>query len=411
MMQFHLINPAYLILFIFLFVSCRESRESKTIAHSEKPNLHTNHLKVPKGFKVDVFAKDVQDARSLAIGESGAIFVGNRVGDKVYALIDKNQDYFPDNKVVVAEGLRMPNGLAVQGNDLYVVTNKRILKFPDIEKNPEGAAFEEVYTNLPPKGFHGWRYAAFGPDKLLYVSIGSPCDECEKDDLRHTIRQLFSRDKFATISRFNTENGKMDIYAEGVRNTLGFDWHPETKQLWFTENGRDYLGDSIPPDEINIASGPGLHFGFPYCHGGNLIDPEYQDENIDCSEFEPPIFRIKAHSAALGMKFYQGSMFPEDYQGQLLVAEHGSWNRSQKVGYRIMKATVTDGKVTDYQEFISGWLDEATQEHWGRPVDLLVLPDGSLLISDDFAHVIYRVSYQPEMEKPITQNEVTANVF
>jgi glucose/arabinose dehydrogenase len=236
-----------------------------------------------------------------------------------------------------------------------------------------------VADRLPKETHHGWKFIAFGPDGWLYVPVGAPCNVCEPDP-----------ERYAAILRMRPDGSQLQTYARGVRNSVGFDWHPDTHELWFTDNGRDMLGDDVPPDELNRAPRPGLHFGYPYCHGGTVADPEYGKKHA-CSDFTPPAQALGAHVAALGMRFYTGTQFPPEYRGQIFIAEHGSWNRSEPSGYRVMLVKLDGNRAVSYTPFVSGWLQG--RQAWGRPSDVLVLPDGSLLISDDYAGAIYRVRY------------------
>jgi glucose/arabinose dehydrogenase len=238
----------------------------------------------------------------------------------------------------------------------------------------------EIFVDgLPSEAHHGWKYIAFGPDGMLYVPIGAPCNICLSED-----------ERFASILRVSADGDRLEIFARGVRNTVGFDWHPGTGDLWFTDNGRDWLGDNSPPDELNRAPGKGHHFGYPFCHGGDIADPDFGDQR-GCEEFVAPEQNLGPHVAALGLRFYTGYQFPPEYRGQVLIAEHGSWNRSKKIGYRITLVQIRNGRAASYEVFAEGWLDG--QKAWGRPVDLLQLPDGSILVSDDYAGAIYRISY------------------
>jgi len=344
-------------------------------------DLSLSAIKLPPGFAINIYA-DVKDARSMALSPSGVLYVGNKDGDKVYAVKDTNGDFIADKKWVLDSGLNMPNGVAFKDGDLYVAEVSRILKFTDIENKLDNPGEPTVvYDKFPTEAHHGWKYIAFGPDGKLYVPVGAPCNICESED-----------PIFAAIHRMNSDGTGLELFASGVRNTVGFTWHPETNDIWFTDNGRDRLGDDIPPCELNSASGPGLHFGYPYCHGGIVKDPEFGDKRA-CDEFVKPMQNLDAHVAPLGLKFYTGEMFPADYKNQIILAEHGSWNRSKKSGYKLSLVKLQDGKVTSYEPFASGWLDEAAQTVSGRPVDVLQMPDGSLLVSDDQAGKIYRITY------------------
>jgi glucose/arabinose dehydrogenase len=338
-----------------------------------------DEILLPPGFKIETFA-DVPNARSMAFCENGILFVGNRSSDKVYAVIDSNNDFTADEVIVVASGLKMPNGVAIKEGDLYVAEVNRILKFEDIENTFRNSpAPEIVRDDLPSETHHGWKFIRFGPDGKLYVPVGAPCNICLESDKR-----------FASITRMNPDGSDHEVFAYGVRNTVGFDWHPITNKLWFTDNGRDMLGDDIPPDELNNAPAIGLHFGFPFWHGKNIPDPEF-GEGHTASEFTLPVHELGPHVASLGMRFYHGDMFPAEYKNQIFIAEHGSWNRSEKIGYRITLVRLQDNAAFSYEVFASGWLTGDYVS--GRPVDIQQMPDGSLLVSDDFAGKIYRISY------------------
>lgn len=333
-------------------------------------------LTLPPGFNIEVFA-EVDNARQMALGKQ-TLFVGSRSAGKVVAIPLSNNR--PGKPVVIARDLNMPVGVAFREGDLYVSAVDRILRFRDIESRLANPPAPQVVTDRYPKEtHHGWKFIAFGPDSKLYVPVGAPCNICEPDP-----------DRYANITRLDVQSGKIETIARGVRNTVGFDWHPVTNELWFTDNGRDWMGDDLPPDELNRLAKPGQHFGYPYCHGGTVQDPEFNTRN--CREFTPPVLNLDAHVAALGMRFYTGTMFPKEYRNAIFIAEHGSWNRSRKAGYRVMVAKLEGNRVVDYQPFVTGWL--SLQHTLGRPADVLVMPDGSLLISDDHAGMIYRVSYK-----------------
>ena len=345
---------------------------------------------LPEGFEIKIYADDVENARSMAISPSGTIFVGNRNKDNVFALKDTDGDNVIDKKYLITNKLKnMPNGVAFHDGDLYVAEVNKIWKFENIEENLSHLdKFDEyleepilISDDFPSDRHHGWKYISFGPDGKLYVPVGAPCNICE------------SRDEiYASITRMNPDGSNKEIYVKGVRNTVGFTWHPETKQLWFTDNGRDMLGDNIPPCELNKVTERDQHFGYPYCHGGDIGDPEFGGE-YSCSDFVMPVQNLGPHVAPLGLKFYTGKMFPDEYKGDIFIAEHGSWNRSKKIGYRISRVKIENNKSVGYETFIYGWLDDEEQEAWGRPVDILILEDGSMLISDDKANAIYRVTY------------------
>ena len=345
---------------------------------------------LPEGFEIKIYADDVENARSMAISPLGTIFVGNRNEDNVFALKDTDGDNVIDKKYLITNKLKnMPNGVAFYDGDLYVAEVNKIWKFENIEENLSYAdKFDEyleepilISDDFPSDRHHGWKYISFGPDGKLYVPVGAPCNICES---RNEI--------YASITRMNSDGSNREIYVKGVRNTVGFTWHPETKQLWFTDNGRDMLGDNIPPCELNMVTGKDQHFGYPYCHGSDIGDPEFGGE-YSCSDFVMPVQNLDPHVAPLGLKFYTGKMFPDEYKGDIFIAEHGSWNRSKKIGYRISRVKIENNKSVGYETFIYGWLDDEEQEAWGRPVDILILEDGSMLISDDKANAIYRVTY------------------
>ena len=340
-------------------------------------------IKLPAGFRIDYYAKNVKNARSMALSPSGILFVGTRSNDKVFAIVDKNKDGRADEVIEVASGLNTPNGVALRNGDLYVAEINRILRFPDIEQTFRNKPkYEVVNDKLPTDHHHGWKYIAFGPDNKLYVPVGAPCNICENKE----------KPIYASIARMNPDGSGLEVYAHGVRNTVGFDWHPKTRNIYFTDNGRDMMGDNLPPDELNRATAKGQHFGYPYCHGGDIKDPEFGDKR-NCGEFIKPVQKLGAHVGALGMKFYTGNMFPSEYKNRIFIAEHGSWNRSQKSGYRVMQVNLdANGKATSYEPFAEGWLQG--QDDWGRPVDVLVMPDGALLVSDDKNDAIYRISYR-----------------
>ena len=350
-----------------------------------------NQWVVPAGFHVTVFADSVGNAREMALGPRGTVFVGSWIG-KVYAVIDRNGDHKADRVVVIASGLDQPNGVAVHNGALYVAIKSKILRFDNIEQRLHAPpAPVVVRDSLPnPNAGHTWKFIAFGPDNLLYMSVGSTCNVCLPPPMT------------ATILRMKPDGSNLEVFAEGVRNTVGFDWHPKTRELWFTDNGRDMMGDDVPNDELNVAWKPGLHFGFPFCHQGDVPDPEFGAQRA-CSTTEPPVQKLGAHVAALGFTFYTGDMFPASYKNAAIIAEHGSWNRSVPSGYRVMVARTDGRRVTSYETFLDGFMPgrstapggrAATRLATGRPVDVLQMPDGSILISDDFGNRILRVSYQ-----------------
>jgi glucose/arabinose dehydrogenase len=352
--------------------SCRAAAAGRSAPTLER-------LTLPPGFRVTLFTGAVPGARSMTLSEKGTVFVGTQQG-AVYAVVDRDHDGVADQVYTLATGLDMPNGVAVRQGALYVAEVSRVRRYDAIEDHLAAPpAPVSIIEGLPKEHHHGWKFIAFGPDDLLYVPVGAPCNVCESSDPR-----------FATILRFRPDGTSVDTMARGVRNSVGFDWEPGANAFWFTDNGRDLLGDDIPPDELNRATVPGRHYGFPYCHAGTIPDPVYA-KGHDCREFEPPAITLGPHVAALGMRFYRGTMFPPEYRGQIFIAEHGSWNRSHKIGYRVSLVKVKDSRALSYEPFAQGWLQGET--NWGRPVDVQELPDGSLLVSDDQAGAIYRIAY------------------
>lgn len=345
-------------------------------------DIKLDDIRLPQGFSISLYA-EVDDARSMALSPEGILYVGNKDGDKVYAVQDTDNNGVADKKWVIASGLNMPNGVALRNGDLYVAEVSRILKFPQIGKSlAKPPAPQVVYDKFPTETWHGWKYIAFGPDGKLYVPVGAPCNVCDKGE-----------SLYASITRMNADGSGLEVFARGIRNSVGMTWHPETGELWFTDNGRDMLGDDLPPCELNNAPRAGMHFGFPFCHAGTIADPEFGKVK-PCTGFTAPAQRMGAHVAPLGLKFYSGAMFPAAYRNQLFVAEHGSWNRSKKNGYRIMLVKMSNGKVTGYEPFATGWLKDDTQQVSGRPVDIVQMADGSLLVSDDKRGAIYRITYK-----------------
>ncbi len=337
-------------------------------------------IRLPEGFFIETVAEGVTGARSMVMGAGGTLFVGTRQAGLVHALRDEDGDGRYESRRLVARGLRMPNGVDFREGSLYVAENHRVIRYDRLETRLDDPPEPVVIAELPRETHHGWRYMRFGPDGRLYLAIGAPCNVCD-------------RAGFATIVSMRPDGSDRRVFARGVRNSVGFDWHPQTGHLWFTDNGRDWLGDDLPPDELNSAAEPGLHFGFPFCHGGFLADPEF-GRSRRCDEFEPPVRGLGPHVAALGVRFYRGDLFPAPYRDSLYIAEHGSWNRSEPIGYRVTRVSVEGERAVDYQVFAEGWLRPDGQST-GRPVDLLNLPDGSLLLSDDKAGAVYRIGYTP----------------
>ena len=375
-----------LLLFVMLGLACGNiNPPTPKVFRKALTELPLDSLELPEGFQIDVYMEDVANARSLELSPNGTLFVGTRDEGMVYAIVDRDNDLHGDTLYVLAEDLNSPNGVAFRDGDLYVAEISRILRFPDIENRLDNPGEPEVvYDEYPTERHHGWKFIDFGPDGKLYVPVGAPCNICLSED-----------SIFASITRLDVQTKEMEILHRGIRNTVGFTWHPDTKDLWFTDNGRDMLGDNKPSCELNHATQEsGMHFGYPFCHQGDLPDPEFGDQR-DCSEFTPPAQKLGPHVAPLGVEFYTGDMFPAEYDRRILIAEHGSWNRSEKIGYRLMMVDLNErGEAVNYEPFVTGWLDPAEDDVWGRPVDLEFLPDGSLLVSDDFANAVYRIYYE-----------------
>ena len=358
--------------------------------------LQLDKIQLPTGFKIAVFAR-VPNARSLALTPDGTLFVGNRGEDKVYAVQDLDGDWKADKKYVITSGLNMPNGVAFKDGDLYVGERSKLWKFSGIESklaNPPVA--ELIFDDFPKDSHHGWKYIAFGPDGKLYVPVGAPCNICESQPTLPGSPNVH----YAAIMRMNADGSDREVFVDGVRNTVGFTWHPSTKEMWFTDNGRDNIGDgdqsitdNSPPCELNRATTKGQHFGYPYCHGSTIPDPQFGDGK-NCADYVAPVQNLGPHVAPLGLKFGVTGNFPETYENKIFIAEHGSWNRSTKIGYRISLVTENNGVGQSYETFASGWLDEATQSVWGRPVDLVFAADGSMLLSDDYSGTIYRIWFE-----------------
>jgi glucose/arabinose dehydrogenase len=340
-------------------------------------DLPLDRIKLPAGFAIELVAR-VPAAREMTLGKDGTLFVGSLEG-KVYGVTLR-----PGSAATVrtvATGLNRPVGVAFRDGALYVSSVNRIVRLDDIENRLDHPPTPAVVTDkFPSDGTHGWKFIAFGPDGKLYVPVGAPCNICEPDP-----------DHYALIARMNPDGSALEVFARGLRNSVGFDWDPRRHELWFTNNGRDYLGDDAPPDTLNHAPKAGLNFGYPYCHAGTIADPEFGKKRA-CSEFTPPAQNLGPHVASLGMRFYTGTQFPAAYRNQVLIAEHGSWNRTHKIGYRVTLVRLQDGRAVSYEPFATGWLQG--ESAWGRPADVLVARDGSLFVSDDYAGAIYRISYR-----------------
>lgn len=381
----------YTKLFFFLgcvaitFCACSNKRShTNTVENIDTTSLakkyNLDKIKLPQGYKIDVYA-EVPNARSMTLSPSGILYVGNRSGNKVYAVVDENKDGKADKVYTIASGLKSPNGVAFKNGNLYIATISTILRLDSIESRlaapPQPVT---IFDKYPTDEHHGWKFIAFGPDGKLYVPVGAPCNICEPD-----------KPIYASITRMNDDGTGMEIYAKGIRNSVGFDWNPTTKNLWFTDNGRDELGDDVPGDELNTAPQAGMNFGYPYCHQGNILDPEF-GKGKNCADYTSPVQIFGAHVASLGMRFYTGNMFDSSYKNQIFFAEHGSWNRSTPVGYNVSTVKLdASGKALSYKTFADGWL-QPDGKVLGRPVDVQQMPDGALLVSDDYSGVVYRIS-------------------
>ena len=380
------------ILFIFisslLLLACSEKKSKKQVEQvNADPNAlfkkyNLDKIKLPPGFTINVYA-EVPNARSITLSPSGVLYVGNRAEDKVYAVTDDNKDGKADKVYTIASGLNTPNGVAFKNGHLYIATISSILKLENIEASLAAPPQPKVvYDKFPTDEHHGWKFISFGPDGKLYVPVGAPCNICKSEN-----------PVYASITRMNDDGTGFEIFANGIRNSVGFAWHPVTKQIWFTENGRDMMGNDVPSDELNTAAVAGMHFGYPYCHEGNIPDPEF-GKGKNCSDYTAPVQKLGAHVAALGMRFYTGNMFGADYLNRVFIAEHGSWNRTEPVGYKLTSVSLDEtGKSVANNTFAEGWL-QPDGKVLGRPVDVEMMQDGSMLVSDDYSGVIYRVTKQ-----------------
>jgi len=349
------------------------------------PHEYLSKIKLPPGFSISIFAEGVPNARQLALSPDGTLFVGSFSfqeprPDKVYAIRDENGDHKADTVLTIASGLNSPNGVAFRDGALYIAEINRILRIDNVEKNlKQPPALVVVNDSYPADFHHGWKFIAFGPDGRLYVPVGAPCNTCEPAA------------DYALISSIKPDGTDKQVYSRGIRNSVGFAWHPVTKELWFTDNGRDAWGNDRPPEELNRAPKAGLHFGFPYRFGKTLVDDTFPTKMGD-ADFTPAALEFPAHNALLGIEFYTGSMFPAEYANQLFIASHGSWNRDPPDGYRLFLARFKDNVAASREDFATGWLIDG--KFWGRPADVEQMPDGSLLVSDDFNGVIYRIAYR-----------------
>lgn len=361
----------FLALMLLAFFLCAQ-------AETDLQPLALNKLRLPAGFSISVYAR-VKNARSMTLGKNSIVYVGSRAAGNVYAIIPNKTRSHAKQVIVIGEKMEQPNGVAYHNGNLYVAEISRLWRYKNIDQHLFNSPPKQlVYDKLPTKTHHGWRYIKFSPDDWLYISIGAPCNVCVSSD-----------PQFGTLSRMKPNGDDFQIFAKGIRNSVGFDWDSNNK-LWFTDNGRDWLGDNLPPDELNYAPHQGMNFGFPYFYGDNVPDPSFSTVHSS-KGMTVPALKLGPHVAALGMTFYKGAMFPNSYQNQIIIAEHGSWNRSKKIGYRLMLVKLRNHKAIARQPFVTGWLQG--QNAWGRPVDTLVMPDGSLLVSDDFSGTIYRITY------------------
>lgn len=337
------------------------------------------NYRLPPGFKVEVWASGIPGARAMARAENGKVWVGTRGIGRVYEITDAGGQR---TSRVLVDKLVQPGGVAYANGSLYVMAIDKVLRYDGIATNPAAQPVDMTAAfKLPKEQHHNWKYIAFGPDGKLYVPFGAPCNICEPGE------------EYAQIRRYNPDGSGMEVVARGVRNTQGFNWHPETKELWFTDHGRDWMGDDGPADELNRMTKVGLNFGFPYCHAQGIADRDFPKANA-CAGVTLPVQTMGPHAAAMGVHFYTGSMFPAEYKNALFVARKGSWNRTQKFGYDVVVVkTDAQGNNPVVRPFMTGFLDPLNDSFSGRPTYFLQLPDGSLLVSDEQLGAIYRISY------------------
>ncbi len=351
------------------------------VAGEPRTGLRLETIRLPPGFAIDLYAAGVPGARAMALGDRGTVFVGTRAEGVVYAVADRSHTYPGEGVKVVARGLQQPAGVAFHEGALFVAEPHRVLRYDVIEARlDDPPAPVVIRDDLPALDLHASKVLQFGPDGWLYVSIGVPCDRCEPGDSR-----------FGTIARMRADGTDLETFARGIRNSVGLDWRPDTGDLWFADNGIDLLGENLPPEELNRAPRPGLHFGYPYCHAQSIPDPFFSTGH-PCAAFEPAAVALGPHVVPLGIKFYTGRQFPPEYRGQIFIAEHGSTNRTAPIGYRVTRVRLDGARAAEYETFADGWLQG--RRPWGRPVDLAIAPDGALLVSDDLAGAIYRISYR-----------------
>ncbi len=344
-------------------------------------DIPITNLNVPEGFAVEIWATGIPGGRAMARGDRGKIYVGTRGIGRVYEVTDAGGQR---TSRVVVDKLTQPAGVAFQNGSLYVMAIDKVLRYDGIENNPNVQPVDMTKAfNLPKEQHHNWKYITFGPDKKLYVPFGGPCNICEPPT-----------NEYAQIRRYNPDGSGMEVLLRGVRNSLGFDWHPKTGQFWFVDQGRDWMGDAGTQEELNKLTKVGEFFGFPYCHNMGIPDPDVKKDK-PCEGMTKPVALLGPHASALGTKFYTGSMFPAEYQNTLFIARKGSWNRTKKFGYDVVNVRIAaDGKSAKVTPFLTGFMDPKTDAMWGRPAYLLQLPDGSLLVSDEQLGAIYRVTYE-----------------
>ena len=336
-------------------------------------------FKLPPGFKAEIWATGMPGARAMARGDQGKIYIGTRGLGRVYELTDSGN---ARTSRIVVDKLVQPAGVAFKNGSLYVMAIDKVLRYDGIEANPAVAPVDMTAAfKLPKEQHHNWKYIAFGPDNKLYVPFGAPCNICVPGD------------EYAQIRRYNADGSGMEVIARGVRNTQGFDWHPQTKEMWFTDHGRDWMGDDGPEDELNRMPRTGANFGFPYCHANGVADRDIKRDR-PCDNTQLPVQTMGPHAAVMGAHFYTGSMFPAEYRNLLFVARKGSWNRTQKFGYDVVTVkSDADGKNAQTTPFLTGMMNPQNNTFSGRPTYFLQQADGSLLISDEQLGAIYRISY------------------
>jgi glucose/arabinose dehydrogenase len=364
-----------------------EMEDSKLVPFAPKSTvtppgeIPLDRLKVPDGFKVELWAHGLPGGRAMARGDKGKIYVGTRSIGRVYEITDKGSER---TVRIVAEKMLQPAGVAFANGSLWVAAIDKMLRYDGIEDNPDVQPVDLTEKfKFPPLQHHNWKYIAFGPDKKLYVPFGGPCNICEPPT-----------DEYAQIRRYNPDGSGMEVIARGIRNSIGFDWHPKTRELWFTDNGRDWMGDEGPEEELNRVTKIGADYGFPYCHANGIPDPQIKKPD-PCKGVTMPVALLGPHAAVLGMIFYRGNMFPAPYKETIFVARKGSWNRTRLFGYDVVNVKVDpDGKNPKVTPFMTGFMDAQKNEFWGRPAYVLQMPDGALLVSDEHNGAIYRVSYR-----------------